>query len=265
MQVVQVLWGTGAYLPQISGTGAPSLASFYRSLLASPYVDWLAQYDTTTASGPGGATSRQVIGRGTFLRQVTITPSSTNDGSTVQDANIQAELASQIAAGVLPSPSRDAAGNSNTYYAVFFPPGKSIAIGQMSSCVSGGFCAYHGTVQTAAGEVFYGVHPDMQTGSGCFTGCGGAASVFGNQTSVASHEMVETMTDPEVGLAAAVAAPIAWYDPTNGEIGDICNAQQGSVLGSDGVTYVVQLEFSNAANDCIVSSPAAPSNLRIVP
>ena len=39
------------------------------------------------------------------------------------------------------------------------------------------------------------------------------------------------------------AAPLAWYDPTNGEIGDICNAQQGQVSGSDSVSYTVQKEF----------------------
>lgn len=32
----------------------------------------------------------------------------------------------------------------------------------------------------------------------------------------------------------------------------ICNAQQGTTLGGDGVTYVVQTEFSNAANNCVV-------------
>ena len=36
--------------------------------------------------------------------------------------------------------------------------------------------------------------PDMQAGSGCSTGCG-TSSVFGNYTSVTSHELVEAMTD----------------------------------------------------------------------
>ena len=36
-----------------------------------------------------------------------------------------------------------------------------------------------------------------------------------------------------------------------GEIGDICNGQQGTTVGGDGVTYVIQLEFSNAANNCV--------------
>src|SRR5262249_57674572 len=111
------------------------------------------------------------------------------------------------------------------------------------------------------GEIYYGVHPDLQSGSGCATGCGGSTT-FGNQTSVASHEMVETITDCEVGIAAVLAPPLAWYDNANGEIGDICNAQQGTVVGSDGVTYTVQTEFSNLANNCIISNGPSPTPTR---
>src|SRR6266849_510599 len=84
---------------------------------------------------------------------------------------------------------------------------------------------------------------------GCDFGCGHAASSFGNYTSVASHEMVETMNAPEVGIAQFLATPLAWYDnsPGNGEIGDICNGRKGSIAGGDGVVYVVQKEWSNKA------------------
>ncbi len=91
----------------------------------------------------------------------------------------------------------------------------------------------------------------MSAGSGCDTGCGGS-SVFNNQTSVASHELIETITDAEVGLASVVGPPLAWYDSANGEIGDICNGQQGSIVGGDGRTYTVQKEWSNGSNACIV-------------
>ncbi len=72
--------------------------------------------------------------------------------------------------------------------------------------------------------------------------------------------MIETVTDCEVGLATTNAPPLAWYDNTNGEIGDICNAQQGSIAGGDGQTYVVQTEFSNADNNCIVSRNVTVTN-----
>ena len=58
------------------------------------------------------------------------------------------------------------------------------------------------------------------------------------------------MTDAQVGIATVIGPPLAWYDSTNGEIGDICNAQQGSYT-ANGTTYTIQLEFSNSANNCV--------------
>jgi hypothetical protein len=234
------------------------MATFYQGVLNSPYVDWLSEYNTSgNASDPS-----QVISRGSFSSQVTITPSAANNGSTIDDSNIKAELSAQILAGSLPAPTADAAGNNNTYYAVFFPHGKTITQGGTSSCSA--FCAYHGTIANAGGkgEIYYGVHPDMQTGSGCETGCGNASTAFGNYTQVASHEMVETITDPEIGLASTFAAPLAWYDydtthGLNAEIGDLCNDQHATIVGSDSVTYDVQNEFSNGVGDCIVKKSAA--------
>ena len=71
--------------------------------------------------------------------------------------------------------------------------------------------------------------------------------------SVASHELIEAVTDPAVGIATKIASPLAWYDSVNGEISDICNAQQGTVVGANGVTYTVQKNWSNALNSCIIS------------
>jgi hypothetical protein len=254
MQVVQVLWGTGSYLAQVESVATPSMSSFYHEVLNSSYVDWLSEYDTAGLAAP---TSNQIIGRGSFDTQVTITPAS--NAATISDSTIQSEITRQINAGTLPAPTSDGNGNTNTYYAVFFPHGKSITMGGSGSCQQ--FCAYHGTVAAAGSlaEFFYGVHPDMQTGSGCESGCGAAATPFGNYTSVASHEMVETITDAEVGLATVVGPPLAWYDSVNGESGDICNAEQSSVSTSDGQTYVVQKIWSNAQGACVVTGPASAS------
>ncbi|HMG19794.1 MAG TPA: kelch repeat-containing protein, partial [Kofleriaceae bacterium] len=254
IQVVQVLWGTGNFLPEITSTASPSVATFYQGVLNSAYVDWLTEYNTIGLPPP---TSDQFLGRGSFSTQVQITPSPENGGATLDDLQIQAELSAQIAAGALPAPTHDAAGNNNTYYAVFFPHGTLITLGGEASC--NGFCAYHSAIADAGGhgEIEYGVHPDFQPGSGCEFGCGAAATPFGNVTQVASHELVETMTDPEVSLATVFGPPLAWVDPLFSEIGDICNNQNGQVVGSDGITYDVQTEFSNSVNDCIVTNPAA--------
>ena len=110
-----------------------------------------------------------------------------------------------------------------------FPPGVKITIQGGSSCVSGGFCAYHSTIATSPNS-YYGVLPDQSPGSGCDLGCGHAAAMFDNYSSVASHELIEAVTDPGVGLATSFGPPLAWYDPQSGdgEIGDICNASQAT-------------------------------------
>jgi hypothetical protein len=261
VQVVQVLYGGSAstYMPQIWSTASPSMASFYGGVTSSPWFSWLNEYDTNIVDQAGQQGTNQLIGPGSFLAQVQITPSSTHNRSTISDANIQAELAAQIAAGHLPTATTDSAGNPNTIYMVNFPRGKRITLGTSASCVAGGFCAYHGTGLLATGqEFYYGVLPDMESGSGCDVGCGADPSLFNDQTSVASHELAESVTDAEVGLAPYLAPPLAWYDNVNGEIGDICNADQGTTVGGDGVTYVVQKLWSNAVGACIASKAAPP-------
>lgn len=255
VQVVQVLYGSGSYNSQVAGTTSPSMGKFFGDITGSGsgLISLLTQYNTTISGG-----TNQTFGFGTFGGLFQIVPSAGNNGSTISDSQIQSELLAQINAGHLPAPVLDAAGNPNTLYMIFFPPGKTITQGGSSSCVAGGFCAYHGTTSSLFNghNVLYGVLPDMQAGSGCSTGCG-TSTTFGNYTSVTSHELVEAMTDADVGIATTFAPPLAWYDQNNGEIGDICNAQQGSYT-ANGTTYTIQLEFSNSANNCVL--PPAASN-----
>src|SRR5579864_7378733 len=267
VQVVQVLYGSGSYNSQVAGTTSPTMGNFFADITSTGLISLLQQYNTPASGGTG-----QTFGNGTFGGLFQIVPSAGNNGSTIDDTNIQAELLAQINAGHLPAPVLDSKGNPNTLYMIYFPPGKTITQGGSSSCVGGGFCAYHGTTSSTLGghNVLYGVLPDMQAGSGCATGCG-TSTVFGNYTSVTSHELTEAMTDADVGIATTFSAPLAWYDMTNGEIGDICNGQQGSYT-ANGTTYTIQLEFSNSANNCVnfpvVSGPnftlsASPSSLTV--
>jgi hypothetical protein len=253
VQVIQVLYGSGSYNSQIAGSTSPTMGNFFGDIVGanSGLMTLLQQYNTNISGGTG-----QVFGNGTFAGLFQIVPAAGNNGSTITDAQIQSELLAQINAGHLPGPTNDALGNPNTLYMIYFPPGKTISQGGSNSCQAGGFCAYHGTTSSTLNSkhVLYGVLPDMQAGSGCSSGCG-TSTVFGNYTSVTSHELVEALTDADVGIATTFAAPLAWYDQTNGEIGDICNAQQGSYV-ANGTTYTIQLEFSNSANNCVLP-PAA--------
>ncbi len=130
-KVVQVLYGTGTYISGVSSSTAPNMGTFYGGVLASPYVDWLVEYNTSSPV--------QHIGRGTFNSKKQITPAASRNGSTISDSSIKAEISAQITAGHLP------AADNNTIYMINFPKGKHISQGGSKSCQAGGFCAYHGT------------------------------------------------------------------------------------------------------------------------
>jgi MYXO-CTERM domain-containing protein len=221
VKVNTVYWGSNV---AFSGTGTQSLDAFYTAVTQSAYYDWLIEYKTT---------SQPSVGRGTFGAQYMYTAGKTGS---ITDATIQSSLGTLIDGGKVPAPDAD------TLYAIHFAPGISITMSDGSASCSV-FCAYHGSFNHGGKAVFYAVNPDQ--GGACAGGCGGDASTFNNTTSVASHELVEATTDADVGQNN-----LAWYNDSKGEIGDICNAQQGKV-GS----YVVQKEWSNSQNACIVTNP----------
>jgi len=215
------------------------MPQFYAAITDSPYFDWLSEYDTDVNAVNGKPGTNQHIGRGTFGGSITITPSITSKD--LDDSQIQSELVAQIVSGALP------AADENTIFMVNFPLGTTISLGGSGSCQV--FCAYHGTINNNGQNIYYAVLPSFEKGSGCETGCGDDSDMFNNATSVASHELVEAVTDAEVGLATDFAPPLAWYDTNGGEIGDICNAEQDSVT-VDGGTWVVQKQYSNKAGIC---------------
>jgi hypothetical protein len=201
-----------------------NLNSFYSAIPGSStiYTTLLGQY-SGIGTGTRGTPYVDTKGTGTF-----------------SDAAVQTELNRLFSAGLIPAPS------ANNYYPVHFPAGVTVVDSSGSaSCTQ--WCAYHGTYVRNGVNVNYGIIPDQ--GGGCAGGCGANASRVNNLTSVSSHELVEATTDPAVGLATVYAPPLAWYDPTYGEIGDICNAQQATITAG-GASYVVQKEWSNSKNAC---------------
>lgn len=262
-QVIQVLYGAGAYEAEVSRTAAPSIASFYAGVTSSQYYDMLTQYSTNIRDAAGNPGTNQLIGRGSFVSQVTITPALANDGATIDDANISAELQAQVAAGTLPPE------NGNLVYAMYFPVGKTITLGPGQ--VSGvAFCAYHGTTGGVQ-ELYYSVLPDFSTGA-MASHCGNGTE-FQNVTAVSSHELAEATTDPEVGLSQSDGPPLAWYydnpnDPNQSQVGeaaDICNGQDATASGGDGATYTVQKLWSNSQNACVTQGPANDFSLAVQP
>jgi hypothetical protein len=202
----------------------PNINAFYNGVTASPLWSMLAQYSIGNGSGVAGINANQTT-------------------RNVSDATVQGVLRNLISARTLTP-------TANTYFPVHFPSGMSITAPDGSkSCVV--FCAYHGTFTQANGiNVNYGIIPDQ--GGGCAGGCGNNASRQNNMDSVASHELIEATTDPAVGLATVFGPPLGWYDQAdNEEIGDLCNGQQSTTVGRDGVTYTIQTEFSNATHSCV--------------
>src|SRR5258705_1233668 len=162
----------------------------------------------------------KTIGHGKRTGSVTLTNS--EPGKPVSDAAIQKMINAEIASGTVP------ANTPNSLYFVFLPPGTQVEQGGAKSCQT--FCGYHDATN---GNVYYAVMPYP----GC-AGCEGGLAIPDALTSTSSHELCEAITDPVPGSG--------WYDDANGEIGDIC-AWKTKTLGK----FVVQLEWSNAADSCV--------------
>jgi hypothetical protein len=226
VKVYGVLWGSGGtFQPVVTNASPPNMADFFTRVANSRYVDWLGEYSTGS----------QFIGRGSFAGMYTITPAHNHDHATVDDEDdIQPELIAQIAAGHLPLPS------ANSLYVLMFRSGQTITRDGTRSDTD--YCAYHSTTTSDFVSIRYAVLPDTASDAGC-----GSAPGAANFTAVASHELVESITDPDVGLGT-----LAWYDSENGEISDICENHPSGFTGLiEG--YRVVSNWSNEAKACILS------------
>jgi hypothetical protein len=235
-----VLWGTTGHSSTLT-SGLPDFFSSFANAGNANTYDTALEYETLGLAGnqPLTLASR-------YLGSFTINP--TTWSTNLSDTDVATQLAAQIGSGNLPPP-RVAFGGPVTEYYVMFPPTYRICLG--TSCSNGQFCAYHSNWTYLGTPFTYTVLPESTpTNPGC--GASSAGGGFGNLTSMTSHELVESMTDPEVGSASALAPPLAWYDPSDGEVADICNGQQATLtLGTS--TWTVQKQWSNAETACIVS------------
>jgi MYXO-CTERM domain-containing protein len=246
VQVLPIRWGN-----TVDSSIANGIHDFFQTLVGGAYVDWLGEYDTVGHIGVADlhAGTNQHIFRGTALPSVTISP--LHPGTTLTDADIQAELLSQINNGALPRPQIDPEGGVDTLYAVAFPLQVIVNTVAGSSCDK--WCAYHGTLTMPGvmSGVPYAVLPDCGPTTDCSEGT--AIDTF---TASASHELSEAITDPECALTPDYARPVAWTDPTDpngGEIGDICETSASSFVQFEG--YLVQAEWSQRLGQCIVTAP----------
>src|SRR5689334_20704312 len=111
VKVDVVVWDRWSYGRSARLTGSRSIESFLTAITASPYIDWLDQYDTPS----------QHIGRGSVEGVYTAHPPAADNGATIMGSQIEDGLRTLINAQQLPKPS------TTRLYAIFFPSGKTIA------------------------------------------------------------------------------------------------------------------------------------------
>ena len=220
VRVYTIFWG--AAWQQASLTPLIThINQFFDAILSSSLIDLLGEYSV----------AGQTIGHGSRIGTTTITNSEPGGGSLkVTDAQLQSAIQGWMASGTIPH------ATPNTLFFVYLPPNVTAVdpFGDQS-CVQ--MCGYHWFI-AGAQEVYYAIMPYP-----CPTGCVGALSVQDALTSTSSHELCEAITDPHPFTG--------WNDSVNGEIGDLCAWQTGTVNG-----FTVQKEWSNAQSACVLAPVA---------
>ena len=256
-QVEDVFWGSSGTYGSDAGPGG-AMPAFFNAVGSSNWWGWLTEYDTNDITGGTG----QVIGPASSLGETTITPAAGNDGTTITDGEMQAQLQASLTAGTLPAPTLDSEGYAETDYALFFPDVAGQKLEGPPGTGQGGvaWCSYHSTTTWDGIAIPYLVLPAFVTGTLYATECGddtdAEATLFDQFTSDVSHELVESATDPDVGLDTAddYADPAAWADNSHdvGEVADACDVTGNTATVAG---YVVQDLWSNIADACISSRP----------
>jgi hypothetical protein len=130
---------------------------------------------------------------------------------------------------------------------IHFPAGITLLTGGEASCDA--WCGDHEGVQTEKyGNIYYAMMPDL--GGNCQFGCDFAGSSFDSLTVIASHEMIEAVTDPLCpNLNDNPAFPAGWMAQDQNEIGDLCTGGTAS-LTTNKTTYTVQTEWDESISGC---------------
>jgi len=222
VKLVIVLWGKG-----VAPITMARIGPFASAIVNSTYLDALAPYENANKAS---------VGRGAYFGKIRINP---NDKSkTIYDAEIQSELAVQIAQGALPP------ADAETLYMVYLPPGTIVDLGGAKSCSA--FGAYHAAaaLPNSMSHLVYAVVPD----------CGGG---FNDVTNVSSYEMLAAITDPFPTAAAQPKFPQGWTTSTAGDVGGLCAGKQANLTAA-GKTYVVQQIFNPLHSVCDVGNYTTP-------
>jgi hypothetical protein len=182
---------------------AVKLDAFLKALVSGPYMDMLS------AAGYN-------VGRGTASAGA-FDPLNIDRRGLSTDSGIQVDLQYAIDAGVVKAP------DANRLYVIFVEDNVPVGLGD-GSVSRNDFLGYHGAFaghspRGVPADIRYAVlpYPGGTLGNLSLPG----VSVFQSLTVVASHEIAEAVTDPDVNYGA-----LGWYDDgQDDEVGDVVNLE----------------------------------------
>lgn len=198
-------------------------------------------------------------GTGHISNQVTFS------GSTVDVGTVPGTVGQKGTAGDIPAEvdrvvtANNWINSADTQFIVVTPPGATSVMPNGGG--NGRFCAYHGYDSangTGTQTYVYSLIPYQPDINGCVVGSTTSpAAVAATTTRVTSHEYAESATDPDTVNGWRTTANVQAEQTPSSEIGDMCNYKTATAFG-----VTVQLEWSNAINDCALSgSPLAVQTL----
>jgi hypothetical protein len=243
-RITASFWGASWENDTAQQNAAARLEQYLQDLAASEFMNVLAQYGVGAANYAGANTLASVA-------------------SQLDNAGVQSAIQSAIDAGTISEPP---ANNTSDVLIVFLD--ESIEINDTANglvlCEPKGDTAfgYHDFFTTTAGNPFYYAIIPALDDTCIQESCPGGDSTCSlsinesqeqRRTLVTSHEFAEMTTDPQLN---------AWYDPQNGENGDICNGETDTItVGSN--TWTVQRTYSkyddeqtNGATYCLATAPS---------
>jgi hypothetical protein len=159
--------------------------------------------------------------------------------SSLSDVDVRAMITSALDGTHPEWGDTDAATLAQSIYVLHVPGGVDYTFGGARAC-----------------EQFYGYHAALSIGSAptqyaVITSClppSYVPTALDLDTATISHELIETVTDPQPGAGYAIlASGVHWAVEYGAEVGDLCEISAASWYRPDDLDYYIQRSFSNAA------------------
>jgi hypothetical protein len=209
----QALYLGNEFVSAPASTETATLDAFLKDVTSGPYLQALERAGYNV--GPGSAVAGAVD------------PTSLTVGSTISDAFIRSRLQADVSSGLLQAP------NANTLYVVYVEPDVAVNLGFGQGTTQQGILGYHTAFVGANGApIRYAVvvSPGGAAGNSVLPE---ATTAIDQQTAVASHELAEAVTDPDIN-SNVNHGRLGWFDPQRGEIGDVEENNPSAYVRLDG-------------------------------